>query len=114
MPVRPDIYIHEEVERRRKRIRHDVQFPKLGTQIVVTVRVVARCAVLDAIHLEATRRIEKVVPANVVGDALARRRANSPTRPSGYASIHRELRRKHRLGLSKFLFADRLLGCFGK
>ena len=68
MPVRPDIYIHEKVERRRKRIRHDVQFPKLGTQIVVTVRVVARCAVLDAIHLEATRRIEKVVSANVVGD----------------------------------------------
>jgi hypothetical protein len=52
--------------------------------------------------------------ANVVGDALARRRAKSPTRPCGYASIHRELRRKHRLALSKFLFADRLLGCFGK
>jgi hypothetical protein len=52
-------------------------------------------------------------PANVVGDALARRRAKSPTRPCGYASIDRELRRKHRLALS-ILFADRLLGCFGK
>ena len=68
MPVCPNIYIHKEIERRRKRIRHYAQLPKLSTQIVVTVGVVARYTVLDVIHLEAARRIEKVVPANVIGD----------------------------------------------
>src|SRR5215470_8506636 len=68
MPVSPDVYIHEEIERRREGSRLDAQLSKLGTQVVVAVRVVTRDAVLDAIHLDATRRIEKVMPANVVGD----------------------------------------------
>ena len=68
MPVFSDMNIHEEIERSRERIRHNAQLPKLSTQIVMTVRLVARYPVLDAIHLKATRRIKKIMSPNFVGD----------------------------------------------
>ena len=67
-PIGPHVHRHENIERGRKWIRLDAQLPQLGAQIVVTVRMVTSHSVLDAVHLEATRRIEKIMPTDIIGN----------------------------------------------